>query len=125
MTNFKAIDWKKIGTDLGHGLGRSVAAVKKGALVAGKKAGELAGEGQRQYRVLVLKSKARDSFIELGSLVFSLSGRHSANPLLDEKVKGVIARIRKFESQITTLEKEHRTAPIAEKRRRTTMKRAA
>lgn len=117
MANFKNINWMKIGTDLEHGFEKSMSAVKKGAFVAGKKAGELAGEGQRQYRVMVLKSKVKDVFTELGVRVYALRGRHAESPLLDEKVKEAIAKIGKYDSQIAKLEKGH---SMGEKKQRTT-----
>jgi hypothetical protein len=108
MAYFENIDWKKIRTDVGHGLEKGMLAVKKGAIVAGKKAGELSDEGRRQYRVMVLKSKMNNSIAELGARIYSLIGKRSRNPLLDAKVKDVLAKIRKFESEIAALEKGHR-----------------
>jgi hypothetical protein len=111
MAYIGTIDWKKLKSDVGRGLEKGMVAAKKGAIVAGKKAEELTDEGRRQVRIMVLKSKVHNGISELGARVYALTGRRSRNPMLDAKVKDMVTKIRKYEAEITSLEKKRRATP--------------
>lgn len=110
MNYFETFDWNQLKKDISSGLEKGVVAIKKGAIVAGGKAEELTDEGRRQFRIMVLKSKIHSGISELGARVYALMDRSSKNPVLDAKVKELVAKIRKYESQIALLGKKKRTA---------------
>lgn len=102
------MDWNKLRSDVGKGLKQGVVAVKKGAMVVRKKAGELSEEGKRQYKILSLKTKAHQGIADLGARVYSLMGGKVNNPALDPKVKDIVAQIKRQEAEIASLEKPPR-----------------
>ena len=104
MGYFENIDWEGIRKDLQKGVEKGMAAMKKGAIVAQKKAGELTDEGKRQYQVLVLKTKMHESVNDLGARVYALMGSRAKNPALDVQVKSIVAQIRKLDAKIADLE---------------------
>lgn len=106
MNYFDTIDWVKIKKDVEQGLEKGLVAVKKGALVAKKKTGELTDEGKRQYKIMTLKSKVHSQMTDLGARVYSLMGSRSKNPALDATVKDIVAQVRKNQVQITALMKK-------------------
>jgi len=67
--------------------------VKRGAIVAQKKAGELTEEGKRQYKISALKTKVHGGISGLGARVYALTGSRTKNPALDAKVKDLVAQI--------------------------------
>jgi len=105
MGYFDTMDWEKVKKEVERGLGKGLIAVKKGALVAQKKAGELTEEGKRQYKILSLKSKVHSQMTDLGKRVYSLISSRSANPSRDATVKDIVAQIRKNEDRIAALMK--------------------
>ena len=110
MGYFESIDWKSIKKDLQKGMEKGMAAVKKGAIVAQRKAGELTEEGKRQYKIFALKTKVHEGISELGARVYALMGSRAKNPALDALVKGLVAQIKKLNAQIAELEKMPRSA---------------
>jgi hypothetical protein len=84
---------------------KGLAFIKRGVVAFQKMAGELAEEGKRQYAIAATKSKIRDARRDLGARVYTLmSGSETANPALDEGVKGIVARIKGFEDELAKLE---------------------
>ena len=110
MGYFESIDWEGIKKDLQKGVEKGMAAMKKGAIVAQKTAGELTDEGKRQYKVLTLKTKVHEGVTDLGARVYALMGSRVKNPALDPQVKDIVAQIKKLDAQIADLEKEPRSA---------------
>jgi hypothetical protein len=110
MGYFESIDWEGIKKDLQKGLEKGMAAMKKGAIVAQKKAGDLTDEGKRQYKILTLKSKVHEAVADLGARVYALMGSRSKNPALDPQVKSIAAQIKKLDAQIAALERKPRPA---------------
>jgi hypothetical protein len=116
------INWGKLKADVEKALQQGMLAVKKGAMVAKKKAEELTVEGERQYQILSLKVKVHRGMSDLGARVYSLLGSKDKNPALDAKVKGIAAQIKKHEREIGLLEKKpkktsrKKTKKIAKKR---------
>ena len=95
--------WDKIRRDVQRGIKEGLSVVKEGAAVAREKAEELTAEGKRRYKVFDLKMNVHREMSELGGKVYDLSARVK-NPLSDKKVKGIIGKIKKLETQIMTLE---------------------
>jgi len=110
MGYFESIDWEGIKKDLQKGMEKGMAAMKKGAIVAQKTAGELTDEGKRQYKILTLKAKVHEGVTDLGARVYALMGSRVKNPALDPQVKDIVAQIKKLDAQIAELEKEPRSA---------------
>jgi len=109
MGYFESIDWEGIKKDLQKGMEKGMAAMKKGAIVAQKTAGELTDEGKRQYKILTLKTKVHEGVTDLGARVYALMGSQVKNPALDPQVKDIVAQIKKLDAQIADLEKEPRS----------------
>ncbi len=95
--------WEKVKRDLQKGMDESIAFVKEGAAVVMKKAEELTDEGKKRYILYELKSKVQKQIAELGGQVYDLSSK-TKNPMLDSKVKDIVARIRRLETEILKLE---------------------
>jgi hypothetical protein len=104
MGYFDTINWDKLKADLEKGLQQGLVAVKKGAMVAKKKAEELTVEGKRQYKILSLKAKAHKGISDLGARVYAIMGTTAKNPAQDAKVKELAAQIKKMEIEIALLE---------------------
>jgi len=110
MGYFESIDWEGIKKDLQKSMEKGMAAMKKGAIVAQKTAGELTDEGKRQYKILTLKTKVHEGVTDLGARVYALMGSRVKNPALDPQVKDIVAQIKKLDAQISELEKKPRSA---------------
>ncbi|MBF0506670.1 MAG: hypothetical protein HQL09_07530 [Nitrospirae bacterium] len=95
--------WEKVKRDLQKGVDGGIAFVKEGASVVMKKAEELTDEGKKRYILYELQSKVQKQIAELGGQVYDLSAK-TRNPMLDSKVKDIVARIRRLESEILKLE---------------------
>jgi len=64
MGYFQSIDWVGIKKDLQKGLEQGMAAMKKGAIVAQKAAGDLTDEGKRKYTIFALKTKVHEGITD-------------------------------------------------------------
>jgi len=95
--------WEKITKDLQKGLQEGVDAVKEGVAVVKKKAEDLSGEAQKQYKIFELKSKVHKLISELGGRIYELHSK-TKNPLNNKRVQSVISRIKKLEAQLSKLE---------------------
>jgi hypothetical protein len=105
MGYLESFNWDAIKKELQQGLEKGMAAVKQGAVVVQKKAGELTEEGKRQYKVLRLKTRIHEAIADLGARTYVLlSGAKVKNPALDAEVKEIMARIRDLETQVGILE---------------------
>jgi len=115
--------WEKIKGDIQKGIREGIGIVKEGAIVVRAKAEELTEEGKKRLKVFELKTKVQRDLSELGGKVYALSGK-GKNPLLDSKVKSVIARVKKAEARIVTLEgKKAASGKTAKKKTAKTKKR--
>jgi hypothetical protein len=105
MSYLESFNWDAIKKDLQQGLEKSMEAVKQGAVVVQKKAGELTEEGKRQYKVLRLKARIHEAIADLGAKTYVLlSSAKARNPALDAGVKEITARLRDLEAQLGILE---------------------
>ena len=95
--------WEKIKSDIQKGIKEGIGIVKEGAIVVRTKAEELTEEGKKRLKVFELKTKVQKDLSELGGKVYALNAK-GKNPLLDSKIKAVIARVKKAEARIATLE---------------------
>ncbi|MDH4162633.1 MAG: hypothetical protein OEW15_08080 [Nitrospirota bacterium] len=102
------INWEGIKKDIRKGIKEGYIAMKEGALVASKKAGELTEEGKKQYKILELKTKIHKIMHDLGGRVYELMGSSSRvkSPVSDRVVKEMVAQIRGYEAQIAALEQQ-------------------
>jgi len=95
--------WEKVQEDLQKGIKEGVHLLKEKAIVVKEKAGELAEEGKKRYKIFDLQMKVQKEIAELGGRVYDLSSKLK-NPMLDKRVKALIARVKKLETQVTKLE---------------------
>lgn len=123
MNYFDTIDWNGIKKDIQKGLEKGMVAVKKGAIVVQKKAGELSDEGSRQYKAMALKAKVHTAVSDLGARVYALMGSRVKNPALDARVKDIVVQIKKLDAQIAGLEKKAAGKKPAAAARKKTIKR--
>lgn len=113
--------WEKVKKDLQKGVKEGITVVKEGLAVAKEKLGELTVEGKRQYRIFELKTRVQKQIADIGGRVYDLSSKLK-NPMLDRKVKAIVARVKKLEAQITKLEGK-KVAPKKTATKRTTKSR--
>jgi hypothetical protein len=97
--------YQKIKGDLQKGIKEGITVVKERAAVVKEKVEELTEEGKKQYNIFLLKTKVQKEISELGGRVYDLSAKLK-NPMVDRKVKALIARIKKLEAKVTRLEKK-------------------
>jgi len=95
--------WEKITKDLQKGLKEGVDAVKEGAAIIKKKAEDLSGEAQKQYKIFDLKSKMHTLTSELGGRIYELHSK-TKDPLKNKRVQSVISKIKKLEEKLSKLE---------------------
>ncbi|MEW6417667.1 MAG: hypothetical protein AB1480_06055 [Nitrospirota bacterium] len=108
--------WEKVKKDLQKEIKAGIAFIKEGAATMKKKTEELTEEGKRQYKIFELKIKVQKEIAELGGKVYDLSSKIK-NPMLDKKVKAIVARVKRLEAQILKLEgKKVATGKAATKR---------
>lgn len=101
--------YQKVKKDVQKGIKEGVHLLKEGAAVVKVKAEELAEEGKKRYKIFELKTKVQKEVAELGGRVYDLSPKLK-NPMLDKKVKAIIARVKKLETQVTRLEGKKKAA---------------
>lgn len=103
------LEWGKLKADLEAGLKQGLVSVKEGIMVVKKRAVELTDEGERQHKLIALKTKMRNGFCDLGARVYSLvAGKGGENPAQDAKVKDIAAHLKRYEAEIGLLEKTSR-----------------
>jgi hypothetical protein len=96
--------------DLEKEVKTGIKTAKGGAVFMKGKAQELTEEAKRWYKIFELKSKVRGWISELGGRLYELSSKVK-NPMLDTKIKLIVNRIKKLETQIEGLErKKNKTA---------------
>jgi hypothetical protein len=104
------MNWTELKGDLQAGFRDGIVALKKGAMVARKRAGDLTEEGMRQYKLIALKTKMHNGFSDLGARVYSLvTGKGLKNPAADTKVKDITVQLKRYEAEISLLEKTLRS----------------
>jgi hypothetical protein len=107
--------WQKMKKDLQKGLGEGIVLVKESAAVVQKKAEELTEEGKKRYKLYELQTKVEKEMARFGQRVYDL-GTKGKDPMLDAKVKAMMAGIGKLQDEISELEgkpvtRKRKTAP--------------
>lgn len=110
--------WEKIKNDIRKGIKEGAGIVKVGVTVVKAKAEELSEEGKRRLRIFELQTKVQREVSELGGKVYDLSSKVK-NPMLDKKVKAILARVKKLETQIVKLEGKKKGASKKPAKKRT------
>ena len=95
--------WTKVKKDLQNGVDEGLTFVKEGVAVVIRKAEELTDEGKKRYILYEMKAKVQKEIAELGGSVYDLSAKIK-NPMLDTKIKEIIARIKRLEAEILKIE---------------------
>ena len=119
MGYFDTIDWQRIKADLQRGMEKGAVALRKGALVVQKRAGELSEEGKKQYKVMQLKSRAHTTVSDLGARVYAVMSTGRKNPAADTRVKDLVVQLKKLDAQIASLEGRRPAGRKPSARRRT------
>jgi hypothetical protein len=108
MRYLDRIKWTELKNDLETGLRDGIVAFKKDAMIVRKRAGELTEEGKRQYRLIALKTRMHNGISDLGARVYALVAKGAENPARDFKVKDITAQLKRYEAEISLLEKASR-----------------
>jgi hypothetical protein len=109
--------WDEVKKDFQRSLKEGVHLLKEKATVVKEKAEELTEEGKKRYKIFDIQMRIQKEVGELGGRVYDLSSK-SGNPLLDKKIKTLIARINKLEIQVTKLKGKKKIKPKKLIRRR-------
>lgn len=105
MGYMDTINWNEIKKDLQKGYEKGMAAIKQGAIVARKKAGQLTEEGKRQYQVVAVKSKIHQAISDMGARTYALlSASGAKNPAADDRIKDLMSKVRKLEKELFLLQ---------------------
>ncbi len=115
--------WQKIKSDVQKGIKEGIGIVREGVTVVKTKAGELTEEGKRQLKIFELKTKVQKEIAELGGKVYSISAKMK-NPMLDNKVKAVMTRIKKLEAKLVKIEDAKKKASGRTAKKRVTRPRS-
>jgi hypothetical protein len=111
--------WEKVKRDIRKGIKEGIGIVSEGVTVVRQKADELTEEGKRRLKLFELQTKVQRETAELGGRVYDLSSKKK-NPMLDSKVKAVVSRIKKLETEVAKLEGKKIAAPAKTKTKRST-----
>ena len=95
--------WDKVKQNIQSGFKEGAYYVKKGVIIAKKKAKKFTKEGQRRLKLYELHSKVQKEMTELGGRIYDLTSEKK-NPMLDRKVKAIMNRIENLEEKIARLE---------------------
>jgi hypothetical protein len=105
MSQLDRTKWVELKAELEAGRREGIVALKRGAMVVKKRAGELTEEEKRQYKLLGLKIKMHNRISDLGARVYSLvATAGEINPAHDATVKDIIAQVKRYEAEIANLE---------------------
>lgn len=108
--------WDNAKKDFQQSLKESVHLLKEKAIIIKEKADELTEEGKKRYKIFDIQMRIQKEVGELGGRIYDLSSK-SGNPLLDKKVKTLIARIKKLESLIIKLKGKNKKESTRSKAR--------
>jgi hypothetical protein len=112
--------WDKIQEDLKKNIQEGLEMFREGSTAVTEKIEKLTEGGKNKYKAFNLNMKVQEDFAKLGGEIYDLISKKSKNPLANRKVKSIISRINKIESQINKLETKEEKKP-----RKTTVKKAA
>jgi hypothetical protein len=109
--------WEKLKKDIEKEVKAGIKAMKAGTATIKEKTEKFTEEAKRQFQILELKSKLRNWMTELGGRVYEIKTKLK-NPMFDSKVKMIIKKIQKLETQIGNLEKKRiKSGKISKKKR--------
>jgi hypothetical protein len=111
--------WEKVKRDFQKGIKEGIGIVSEGVTVVKQKADELTEEGKRRLKLFELQTKVQKETAELGGKVYGLSSKMK-NPMLDSKVKTIVSRLKKIETEMAKLEGRKTAAPSKAKAKHTT-----
>jgi hypothetical protein len=97
--------WEKFKKDIEKEIKAGIKAMKAGKSTIKEKTEKFTEEAKRQLQILEMKSNLRNWMTELGGRVYEIKTKLK-NPMLDSKVKMIINKIKKLETQIFNLEKK-------------------
>ncbi|HEW81373.1 MAG TPA: hypothetical protein ENH18_03280, partial [Nitrospirae bacterium] len=103
--------WDKIQDDLKKNLQEGIEIFKEGSSVFTEKIEELTGEGKKKYHIFNLNMKVQEEFAKLGGAIYDLTVKKSKNPISNMKIKSILAKINKMETQINKLEGKENNKP--------------
>lgn len=98
------IDWDKLKDDVWKGVKDGMEAVKEGAQVTAKKAGELKDEGSKRFHVYRLKKEIHEHMAELGVKIYKAE-KEAPGTITDPASKDIIAQLDRIESELEEAEK--------------------
>jgi vacuolar-type H+-ATPase subunit I/STV1 len=98
--------WDKLKRDIKKGFDEGLDVIKEGTEVTKKKAGVVYEDLKKKIKAFEMKQKVQAYLTDLGGRVYEIASESRKNPLLDEKVKKILERIRKADLQISKLEAE-------------------
>jgi hypothetical protein len=107
--------WEKVKQDVPKSF-------REGVEVIRLRAGQLTTEGRRQIKLFDLKNRVHKEMADLGGAVYTSK---NANPMADTKVKKILDRIKKLESDINKLEKPKKPAKKKTVRKKKAKKKTA
>ncbi len=96
--------WDKLKKDIKKGIDEGLEALKESTEVIKSRAEHVTDDIKKKVRVFELKQKIQAQLTELGGLVYDLQSDRRKNPLRDEKVQKVLARINRMDEQVKKLE---------------------
>ncbi|HYA85580.1 MAG TPA: hypothetical protein VEI57_00740 [Nitrospirota bacterium] len=106
MSYLDRMKWTALRTDLQTGFREGMVALKKGTMVARKRADEVTEEGLHRHKLIALKVKMHNLFSDLGVRVYSLiAAKGGKNPATDTTVKDITAQLKRYDAEISLLEK--------------------
>nr|NIT04270.1 hypothetical protein [Candidatus Saccharibacteria bacterium] len=104
--------WEKVKKDVPKSF-------REGVEVIRLRAGQLTTEGRRQLKLFDLKNRVHKEMADLGGAVYTSK---NSNPMADTKVKKILDKIKKLESDINKLEKPKKPAKKKTAKKKTTKK---
>ncbi len=116
--------WERIQEDLKKNLQEGIDVFREGSSVFTEKIEQLTGEGKKKYKVFNLNMKVQEEFTKLGGEVYDLISAKSKQPLANRKVKSIISRISRLETQINKLEDRETKKPRKTSIRKTAKKKS-
>lgn len=98
------MDWNKLKEDVAKGVKEGLDAIKEGAEVAAKKAGELSAEGQKKFKIYSLKKEIHQAAGDLGAMLYKLE-KENPGVIKDIMALEIVEKIDKLEAELKEADK--------------------